>query len=343
MTWSEILEQADAEASARNDARYGQVPCRRVLNPTRGPAGSFLHSINPYLNCELGCAFCFAREFSRRREGERLDGEDRFARRIHAKRGAAEVLRSELERLAAAGKLGEPIALGTATDPYQPLERRQQLTRQLLGVLLEAARAHPGALRLIVATRSDLVLRDVDLLRQLREVGQLRVTLGLPSVDRDLLRSLEPRAPTPALRLRAVEGLRRAGLEVGVSCSPILPGLGEDPRALRRVVCAAQQAGARYLQAEVLSLRGASRQAFMAWVEAQHPSYAGLFAQLYRGPLPPWTVRDRIERVVHVLRCQYGLPERLPWAEREGAPRRLPTATPWSGAGPLFEGGRSVG
>lgn len=344
MTWSDILERAEADATTHNDVHYGEVPCRTVLHSTRSTNLPFRASINPYLNCEIGCAFCFAREFSRRREGQAADGEDRFARRVNAKRGATRILRRELERLAEQGKLHEPIALGAATDPYQPFERRRQLTRRLLEVLLEAARAHPGVLRLILSTRSDLVLRDLDLLGQLRELAQLRVKVSLPSVDRDLLRSLEPRAPTPALRLKAVEGLRRARIDVGVSCSPILPGLTEGPRELRRVFCAVQAAGALFVETEVLSLRGASRAAFMAWAESNAPSYAGLYASLYRGgPLPPWHVRDRIGRVVQVLRQQYGLPASLPWSDEPApGPRRLPLATPWRGAGPLFEG-RSAG
>ncbi|MEZ6188248.1 MAG: radical SAM protein [Planctomycetota bacterium] len=365
MTWTDILERAEAEADSRNDVRYGHVPCKHTLNPTRGEHLPFAHSINPYLNCEFACTFCFAREFSRRREhGLQTSEDDRFSRRIQAKRDAAEVLRQDLSRLAEQGRLHEPIALGTATDPYQPFERRHQLTRALLAVLLESARAHPGHLRLIVATRSDLILRDLDLLRPLSEVAQLRVTLGLPSVDRDLLRTLERRAPTPALRLKAVERLRRAHLDVGVACAPILPGLTEGPRELRRVFCAAQGAGARYLEAQVLTLRGASRDAFLAWAEAHAPSYAAMFRGLYRGPLPPWPVRDRIARVVHVLRRQYGLPAGLPWSAQPNAlqglaadassdlgpatpaGRRLPIAAPWSNAGPLFRGlgdGRSVG
>lgn len=315
MGWQEILSTAP-QADERNEVRYFEVEARRVLNPARAPGLPFDLTLNPYLHCEVGCTYCYARDHADRRNG----GPSEFDRRVYAKTGAPAVLRAELARLSRAGEVaGKEIALGTATDPYQPYERRARLTRALLEVF-----ATIDDVRLSITTKSDLVLRDADLLAEIARRGHVRVNVTITTVDRDLARSLEPRAPTPARRLRAVEGLTRAGVPAGVFCMPILPELTDAPRDLRAVVCEAKQAGARWLAANVLFLRGdAVRTSFFSWLDRAFPALGPRYRRLYRGPSAPESVTDRITRVVDALRRQYALPDHLAFpAPREG-PRQL--------------------
>jgi DNA repair photolyase len=317
MGWQEILANSP-QADERNDVRYYEVPARRVLNPARASALPFDLTLNPYLNCEVGCAYCYARDFSERRApGAPADPDSRkagasgasgaFEREIYAKTGAPAVLRDELARLARQGALaGKHIALGTATDPYQPYERRARVTRGLLEVF-----ATIDDLRLSITTKSDLVLRDVDVLQEVARRGHVRVNVTITTTDRDLARSLEPRAPTPARRLQAVQGLTRAGLAVGVFCMPVLPDITDAPRELRALVCATREAGARWFTANLLFLRGdAVRAAFFAWLQRAFPGLVPRYLRMYRAASePPDAVVDRVTRLVDALRRQYGLPD----------------------------------
>lgn len=320
MGWQEILSSAP-RADERNDVEYFEVESRRVLNPARLPWLPFDLTLNPYLQCELGCAYCYAREHADRR-ARGAGGPDRgaFDRRIYAKTGAPAVLRDELARLSRLGGLGgKEIALGTATDPYQPYERRARLTRALLEVF-----ATVEDVRLSITTKSDLVLRDLDVLQAIGRKGHVQVNVTITTVDRDLARSLEPRAPTPARRLRAVEGLARAGVPVGVFCMPVLPELTEASRDLRAIVCAAREAGAAWFAANVLFLRGeAVRAAFFAWLEGAFPALVPRYRRLYQGPSAPEAITDRVTRVVEALRRQYGLPPHVPWPAPRAGPRQL--------------------
>lgn len=324
MGWQEILSAAP-QADERNDVRYFDVEARRVLNPARAPWLPFDLTLNPYLQCEVGCTYCYAREHADRR----LGGPSEFDRRVYVKSGAPAVLRAELARLSRVGGLaGKEIALGTATDPYQPHERRVRLTRALLEVF-----ATVDDVRLSITTKSDLVLRDVDVLAEIARRGHVRVNVTVTTVDRDLARSLEPRAPTPARRLRAVERLARAGIPAGVFCMPVLPEITDAPRDLRAVVCEARQAGARWLAAGVLFLRGeAVRASFFAWLDRAFPALSARYRRLYRGTSAPEGVVDRITRLVDALRRQYALPDHLPFPEPRAGPRQLS----------LFEQGEAV-
>ncbi|MCO5167755.1 MAG: radical SAM protein [Planctomycetes bacterium] len=319
MGWQEILSSAP-RADERNDVEYFEVEARRVLNPARLPWLPFDLTLNPYLQCELGCVYCYAREHAERRTRGAGEGAGPFDRRIYAKTGAPALLREELARLSRLGGLGgKEIALGTATDPYQPYERRARVTRALLEVF-----ATVEDVRLSITTKSDLVLRDLDVLQAIGRRGHVQVNVTITTTDRDLARSLEPRAPTPARRLRAVEGLARAGVPVGIFCMPVLPELTEAPRDLRALVCAAREAGARWFAANVLFLRGdAVRAAFFGWLQGAFPALVPRYRRLYRGPGAPEAVTDRVARVVEALRRQYGLPASVPWPEPRAGPRQL--------------------
>lgn len=304
MGWQEILASSP-QADERNEVRYYEVPARRVLNPSRTAALPFDLTLNPYLNCEVGCTYCYARDFTDRRAP--AQGRDTFDREVYAKTGAPALLREELGRLARQGALaGKHIALGTATDPYQPYERRARLTRALLEVF-----ATVDDVRLSITTKSDLVLRDVDVLQQIGRRGHVQVNVTITTTDRDLARTLEPRAPTPAKRLHAVQGLTRAGVAAGVFCMPVLPDITDAPRELRALVCAAREVGARWFATNVLFLRGdAVRTAFFAWLQGAFPGLVPRYLRMYRASsAPPESIVDRVTRLVDALRRQYGLTE----------------------------------
>ena len=179
-----------------------------------------------------------------------------FERRIFVKQNAAEVLARTLRhgsdkhlRLVQ----GETVLIGTATDPYQPAERRYRVTRRILEVLAD----HPG-MNIVIISKSPLVTRDVDVLRRIARHSSLSVHLSLITLDRALARRLEPRAPTPEARLRALVRLRESGIDAGINCMPVLPGITDDPRALEALVSCGRL-GATFVS--VSSLRTAKRRA----------------------------------------------------------------------------------
>ena len=181
----------------------------------------FTWAINPYRGCEFACKYCYARythEFM-----ELRDGVD-FERKIFVKQQAAELLRRELRKV----KRGEEIAIGTATDPYQPAERRYEVTR----AILEELARHTG-LELGIVTKSSLVVRDVEILRRVAQNNRLFVNMTVTTVDAELARKLEPRAPRPDLRLEAVRQLNLAGVDAGVICAPVLPEITDRPHDWR--------------------------------------------------------------------------------------------------------------
>src|SRR5580692_4009257 len=194
----------------------------------------FNWAINPYRGCEFACKYCYARythEFM-----ELRDGVD-FERKIFVKQQAAGLLRSELKKV----KRDEGIAIGTATDPYQPAERRFEVTR----AILEELALHSG-LEIGIVTKSKLVLRDIDVLQQIAEDNRLFVNITITTLNADLARILEPRAPRPDLRLEAMQKLNQAGIAAGVICAPVLPGITDSPRDLEALVRATARAGGKY-------------------------------------------------------------------------------------------------
>src|SRR5919201_5175084 len=203
---------------------YFPLPVRSLLNRCNVPRMPFTWTINPYRGCEFACKYCYARythEFMEMRAG--VD----FERKIYVKQQAAWLLRQDLKKV----KRGEEIAIGTATDPYQPAERRYGITR----AILEELALHAG-LEIGIVTKSNLVLRDADLLRRIAQTNQLYVNLTITTLDIRLARILEPRAPRPDLRLDAVRKLNVAGVLAGVICAPGVAGITDDPQALDALV-----------------------------------------------------------------------------------------------------------
>ena len=208
-----------------HNVEYFTLPAKSLLNRCVSQRQMpFTWTINPYRGCEFACKYCYARythEFMEMRDGME------FEQKIYVKQHAAGLLRHDLRRV----KPDEAIALGTATDPYQPAERRYEITR---GILEEFAR-HRG-FELGIVTKSNLVVRDLDLLKDVAKTNRLSVHMTVTTLDVELARILEPRAPRPDLRIEAVRALAEAGLRVGVSCSPVVPGITDSPKDLEALI-----------------------------------------------------------------------------------------------------------
>lgn len=233
--------------------RYYRDPTRSVLTRNDSPDVGFSHSLNPYRGCEHGCAYCYARP------GHEYLGYSAgvdFESRILVKEAAPRLLRAALTRL---NPPVEPLALSGVTDPYQPVERRLEITRQCLEVLAEAR--HPVS----IITKNQLVTRDVDLLAELAGHEAAVVTLSITTLDPELRRSMEPRTSAPDRRLRAIRVLTEAGVPVGVNVAPVVPGLTDHE--IPRILEAAAEAGAHHAGYTPLRLPGAVAGLFQGWLE----------------------------------------------------------------------------
>ncbi|MFZ1008318.1 MAG: radical SAM protein [Candidatus Sulfotelmatobacter sp.] len=294
-----------------HDVEYFTLPSKSLLNRcVSRRAMPFTWTINPYRGCEFACKYCYARythEFMEMRDGIE------FEQKIYVKQHAADLLRSDLRRV----KPGESIALGTATDPYQPAERRYEVTR---GILEEFAR-HRG-FELGIVTKSNLIVRDLDILREVSLNNALSVHMTVTTLKVELARVLEPRAPRPDLRLDAVHQLSAAGITVGVSCSPVLPGITDSPADLEALVSAAAAVGTRHIFANPLFLKPCSAAVFLPFIEQQFPKLVESYRQRYkdRSFLSP-SYSKRIAQLVARLREKYGI--------RRADPRGTTYADKW--------------
>jgi DNA repair photolyase len=254
----------------------------------------FNWAINPYRGCEFACKYCYARythEFM-----ELRDGVD-FERKIFVKERAAALLRQELKKV----KRGEVISIGTATDPYQPAERRYEVTR----AILEEFSVHQG-FELGIVTKSNLVVRDAEILRRIAANNRLYVNVTVTTVDVELARKLEPRAPRPDLRLEAVRQLNQAGIDAGVICAPVLPEITDGARDLEALVKAAAEAGAKYVFANPLFLKPCSAAVFLPFLEQEFPALVELYRTRYQErAFLPKGYGERLSRLMAVLRKKY--------------------------------------
>jgi DNA repair photolyase len=247
-----------------------------------------------------------------------------FERRILVKENAAVVLRKTLRQGSdrhAALINGESISIGTATDPYQPAERRFGVTRAILEVLAD----HPG-LRVRIITKSPLVTRDIDVMKRILRHSSIHIHMSLITVDRELARRIEPRAPTPVARLRGIRRLRDAGIDVGVNVMPILPGITDAPEQLDALVRQAAASGATHLAACALRLQSAARKRYLPWIAEEFPHLAARYAATYaRDFRAGESYRDGLTRVMTRICKRHGMPYgtyddgSLPdaWAEQE--------------------------
>jgi DNA repair photolyase len=286
--------------------RYVETQAKSVLNRVSGMG--FGWSANPYRGCVHGCHYCFARRYH-----TYLDlgvGED-FTGVILVKVNAVAVLRAEVAR---PGWRRELVAVGTATDPYQPIEGRYRLTRGILEALAEART--PAS----IVTKGPMVIRDIDVLTAARDRAAVSVCVSLTTLDRDLWRRLEPGTAPPHQRLRAVAALAAAGIRVGVLLAPIVPGLTTDHANLEAVVRGAAEHGAAFLGAGVLHLEPGVREHFSGFLRDDAPELVPLYQRLYReGSYAPSRVQESLGATVDDLRRRYGLAER-PAASRPHAP-----------------------
>jgi DNA repair photolyase len=254
---------------------YRIEPCKSALTQVRGMP--FRWSLNPYMGCVHRCTFCYVRHFEQRAD---RPSDDRYGRSIRVKPNVAEVLRRELAR---ASWQREEVALGTATDPYQPAEGKFRLTRACIGEF--ASSGTPFS----IVTRGPLVVRDLDVLTAAASEVSVAVYVSLPTLDERVWRTTEPGTAPPSSRLRAIRALAEAGIEVGVGMAPILPGLSDAPEQLRATVAAAREAGAGSIWASVVHLRPGVREHFLEALARDWPEqverYEALFAN--RAYLPP--------------------------------------------------------
>jgi DNA repair photolyase len=236
-----------------------------------------------------------------------------FEQKIYAKQHAADLLRQELRKV----KPGEDIALGTATDPYQPIEKKLEITR---AILQELSR-HSG-LEVGIVTKSAMVGRDIDVLREVGERNRISVSITVTTVDAELARMLEPRAPRPDLRLECLRKLRDAGIRAGVICAPVLPGITDAPKQLEAVVRAAAQAKASHIYANPLFLKPCSAAVFLPFLKEHFPQLLSEYERRFKDKaFLPAAYRKRISELFGKLRMKYGIIRESRWedkpAERE--------------------------
>jgi DNA repair photolyase len=286
---TEAVRRADA-------ARYQEVRCRSALNPVRGMP--FEWTLNPYRGCTHACHYCYARRYHTQFE---LGSGDEFASMIFVKTNVVDVLRRELQR---PSWIGEYVAVGTATDCYQPIEGHYKLTRRSLEALCEAG--NPAG----VVTKGPMIVRDADVLADLSARAGCTVYMSVPCVDDDVWRALEPGTAHPLQRLRAVRQLVDAGVRAGVLMNPIVPGISSKPSLMERTMKAIAEHGASFVGCNVMFLEGGTRDHFMRWLPHAYPHLADGYAQLYSKKYAPAAYRAEVQRVFNDLRNKYGLNSR---------------------------------
>ena len=294
-----IAKLAAMGASLRQGhfVEYFSLPSRGLLNRcVSNRRMPFTWTINPYRGCEFACKYCYARythEFM-----EMRDGVD-FERKIYVKQQAAWLLRRDLKKV----KRGEEIAIGTATDPYQPAEKRFEVTRSIL----EEFALHSG-FEIGIVTKSDLVTRDIDVLRRVAGQNQLFVNITITTLDTNLARILEPRAPRPDLRLKAVKELNIAGVRAGVICAPVVPGITDSPAALDALAKATKEAGGKYIYANPLFLKPCSASIFLPFLEKEFPQLVDDYRKRYaEKSFVSKVYAKRISELMASLRKKHGI------------------------------------
>lgn len=282
--------------ATKRRVEYFELPARRFISRCDSPRMPFRWMINPYRGCEFGCKYCYARythEFM-----ELHDPAD-FETKIFVKHFDGAAFAAELGAL----PRGETIAVGTATDPYQPAERRFRLTRSMLEAL-----ARTSGLRIGLITKSDLITRDIDVLQEIARRHYLTLVMTITTLDRELARRMEPLAPRPDLRLAALRKLRAAGLHVAVNVAPVLPLINDSDASLDAVVKASARAGAVALRGNVVYLKPCAQAAFFPFLNEHYPVLLRRYRERFERSAflrdaYPETIRERLDRI----RRRYGL------------------------------------
>lgn len=293
--------------------RYEEIACRSAVNRVKGMP--FRWSLNPYRGCVHGCHYCFARRYHAYYD---LNAGDDFTNIIFVKTNVATVLSEELSRRS---WRREVVSVGTATDPYQPIEGKYRLTRGCLEAFVDWS--SPIAL----VTKGTLIVRDVDVLAELSKRAECTVCFSIITTDTQLARELEPGTPPPVQRFRALRRLTDAGVNAGVLLAPVLPGITDDTASIEAVVATASESGARFLSVSMLNLKPGTKEHYLEFIETRYPHLSADYGRLFQGPYAPaWVVADMKRRVADV-KAGLGMAER---PDREGAepqqPRQLKLA-----------------
>ncbi len=282
------LDQAQRRA---DDARYQEVTCRSALNPVKGMP--FNWTLNPYRGCTHACHYCFARRYQTQFE---LGPDDHFSSVIFVKVNIVHVLTKELDK---PSWMREQVAVGTATDPYQPIEGHYKLTRGSLEALL-AGRTPIG-----LVTKGPMIVRDADLLSELgRQVG-CTVYMSVPTVDEEAWAALEPGTAHPLQRLRAVRTLRDAGVNAGVLMAPVVPGFTTQRKKLEATIKAVADHGAAFMGANLLYLKGGTKDHFMGFLAREYPEMLDGYRSMYPGAYAPAKYVTAIRQMVDGLQERY--------------------------------------
>jgi DNA repair photolyase len=285
---SELLE-------AKRQVDYFELPSRSILNRSK-PNMPFVWTINPYRGCEFACKYCYARYTH---EFMGMEDPFDFEEKIYAKAASADLLKRELRKT----DLQESIAIGTATDPYQPAERRFERTRAILEVF-----AKQRGRRLSITTKSDLIVRDIELLREIRRGNVLSINITVTTLDATLARLMEPRAPRPDLRLAAVSQLAQNGIAVGVFPNPIMPALTDSEESLDELASAVKASGAQYFGGGPLFLMPCAKKVFLPFLEERFPHLVPEYERLYEdAAFLPGLYKEVIRKRVEGARQRHGL------------------------------------
>jgi len=299
----------------KRQTEYYLLPVKSLLNRCTSDRVPFPWTVNPYRGCEFGCRYCYARYTHEFMEL----GAEEFERKIYVKANAGGLAAQDLARHSGTSLRAEHIAIGTATDPYQPAEEQFGATRAVL-----EAMARRSGLSVSITTKSNRVVRDIDLLQRIGENSSITVNLSVTTLNQRLARRLEPRAPRPDLRLAAVTRLREAGIAAGVFAMPVLPGITDRENDLDALARAAREAGAQWLAASVLFLMPSSLEVFLPFLEKEFPRLARRYREWYtRNAYAPEEYRKKISARFGELRARYGLGSR-PQAPGDGTTEQRP-------------------
>ncbi len=329
---------AETRRESGERPEYFLLPVKSILNRCDSNRVPFEWTINPYRGCEFGCRYCYARYTHEYME---LDGGE-FEKKIFVKKDAAPLLAYDISHKYSyasensGGQQPEHIAIGTATDPYQPAEREHGVTRACLEEL-----ARREGLSVSITTKSNQIVRDIDVLRQIGARSTLFLNITVTTLRPRLARLLEPRAPRPDLRLAAVKQLREAGLQVGVSAAPLLPGITDREGDLEGLATAAKEAGAQWFFTNVLFLMPSSAKEFLPFLREKFPKLAKQYDQWYsRNGYAPEEYRQKISARVREIRQKLGFASR-PWDEMKRAAPRAQMSLSWDAGAVAQEGERA--
>ncbi len=291
-----------------------EIHCKSMLNRLDIPGFPFRWTLNPYRGCRHACRYCYARPTH---EYWGMDPGLEFEQRVFAKVNAPEVLRDELRR---PRWMGEAIAIGTASDPYEPAEAEYGLTRRILRVLTEFK--NPASL----TTKGVLVRRDLDVLQELNEVADVRINFSVGSLDENVWKTNESGAPSPMARLEAMQDLVENGITAGVMMAPILPGISDSEESINAVVGAAAMHKAQFLGANVLFLKPGSKEWFMPMLRETYPHLTTAYDKMYRKTYAPRNYTDMVLKAVDKARWDWGLPVMEPTKDLQRQERQLELA-----------------